>query len=262
MLPKAIIVLNYFTRNKLTMKKKLQLSILAFSAIIFFGCSGDNSGLYEEDAIASLDKLSEVIGELESCSFTVNTIDSKENDETVRKTNDMYMRGSGNMYYYTESAGKRIGHWFNGEKLAVFNYDSNQYDVMDAPATIIETIDLFHKDFRINFPAADFFYPSLTDDLMENFDTITTVGTRTVEDVECIEINATNNKLDVYILIEQSTNLPKALAVYNLGEQKGAKYISVFSNWRKDPQLPDNIFKFTPPANSIKAELLTSKLAK
>ena len=247
------------------MKKKIQLSILILSAIVLFSCSGNKEGFYEEDAIKALDNLTEVIGQLKSCSFTLNTMDSKSTNneaEPERKAYDIYMRGSDKMHYYSEGNDQRIGHWYNGEELSVFNFNTDEYDIMDAPSTLVETIDLFHKDFRITFPAADFFYPSLTDDLIEHFDTITTVGTRMVEDVECVEINATNNNVDVYILIEKSTNLPKALALYYQGDRKGEQFISVFSNWRQDPNLPDDIFKFSPPENATKGSLLISKITK
>jgi hypothetical protein len=247
------------------MKKKLQLSILILSAIVLFSCSGNKKGYYEEDAIKALDNLSEVIGELKSCSFTLNTstLRSKnENTEPIFKTYDIYMRGSDKMYYYTESKTTKIGHWYDGEELAVFNFDNNNYDVMDAPATLMETINLFHEDFKITFPAADFFYPTLTDDIIQSCDTVVVSGTKVIDEVECTEINASNENMDIYILIEKATNLPKALAIYYLGDKKGQHYISVFSNWRQNPNLPDNIFKFAPPENAIKASILTSKLAK
>lgn len=247
------------------MKKKSHLSIFILSAIVLFSCSGNKKGFYEEDAIMALDNLSEVIGQLESCSFTLNTSvlrSENENAEPVFRTYDLYIRGSDKMYYYTEGNNKRVGHWYDGKELAVFNFDNNKYDVMDAPATLMETINLFHKDFKITFPAADFFYPTLTDDIIQSCNTVVVSGTKTIDEVECTEINATNENMDIYILMEKETNLPKALAIYYLGDRKGQHYISVFSNWRQDPNLPDNIFKFSPPENATKASILTSKLSK
>ena len=244
--------------------KKIQFSIIILSAIVLFGCSANKKGLYEADAINALDDLTEVIGQLKSCSFTLNTSVVRaetESTEPVFKTLDLYMRGSNNMYYYSESNNERVGHWYNGEKLAVFNFDNNQYDIMDAPATIMETINLFHKDFKVTFPAADFFYPTLTDDIIQNCDTVIISGTKVIDDVECTEINATNENIDIYILIEKETNLPKALAIYYLGDREGEHFLSLFSNWRKDPNLPDNIFKFSPPENATKISILTSKIA-
>lgn len=244
--------------------KNIQFSIIILSAIVLFSCSGNKKGLYEEAAINALDDLTEVMGQLKSCSYTLNTsiINSESGTEAIYKTHDLYMRGSDKMYYYSESNNERLGHWYNGEELAVFNFGSNKYDIMDAPATIMETIELFNKDFKVTFPAADFFYPSLTDDIIQNCDTVIITGTKVVDEVECIEINATNENVDIYILIEKETSLPKALAMYYMGDREGEHFLSMFSNWRKDPNLPDNMFKFSPPENSTQTSILTSKIAK
>ena len=244
--------------------KKIKFSIIILSVIALFSCSDNKKGLYEEAAINALDDLTEVMGQLKSCSFTLNTsiIKAENGIEPTYKTHDLYMRGSDKMYYYSKSNNERLGHWYNGEELAVFNFASNKYDIMDAPATIMETINLFNKDFKVTFPAADFFYPSLTDDIIQNCDTVIIVGTKVVDEVECIEINATNENVDIYILIEKETSLPKALAIYYMGDREGEHFLSMFSNWRKDPNLPDNMFMFSPPENSTQTSILTSKLAK
>lgn len=247
------------------MKKKFRFSIVAFSIIVLFSCSSNKEGMYEEEAINALDSLSEVIGQLKSCSFTLNASTNRFDNkkvEPIRTTHEIYMGGANELYYYSTNKKGRIGHWYDGEELAVFNFDSDEYDVMDAPSTLIETINLFHKDFKITFPAADFFYPTLTDDIIAICDTVVVVGTKTIDDVECDEINATNENLDIYILIEKATKLPKALAIYHLGDNKGQFYMSIFSNWKQNPDLPDSMFKFAPPENAIKKSVLTSKIVK
>ena len=159
------------------------------------------------------------------------------------------------MYFYVEREEFRKGFWYDGNQFSVFSYDENQYDVIDAPNTILETIDSLNKKAKIDFPAADFFYPTLTDDLIAQFDTIVVTGTKTIGEVSCLEINATNQNLDVYILIEEETHLPKQLEIYYLGEKTGDSYVATFSNFKTNPNLPDYIFEFSPPANSEKASL-------
>lgn len=237
--------------------KYLNLILLLLGASIL-GCSSNTSGgFYDEQAIESLDKLSETIGNLSACSFTLNAeLIQEKNEELVPsyRQNDVYMRGSDKMYFYVEREFRKA-YWYDGKQIAQFLFDENQYDIIDAPPSIVEAIDSVHKNFKIDFPAADFFYPTLTDDMMNQFDTIIYVGTKTIDEIPCKEINATNPKLDVYVLIDEATNLPKQLEIYYLGDKKGQTYIATFSNFRVNPDLPDELFKFAPPSNSVKASL-------
>jgi hypothetical protein len=251
--------INFSIQTIETMKPKHLNFIFLFLVASLIGCNTANEGLYDEQAIEALDKLSETIGDMNSCSFSLFTETVKhENDELVTsyKQNDVYMGGADKMYFYAEKQDSRKGFWYNGSQLAVFLYDENQYDIVNAPGSILETIDSLNKHYNIEFPAGDFFYPTLTDDLIAQFDTIVALDSRTIDEVSCIEINATNQNLDVYILIEEETYLPKQLEIYYLKpEKKGESYVSTFSYFRYDPDLPDELFKFSPPSNAVKASL-------
>jgi len=242
-----------------TMKPKYLNLIFLFLVVTMMSCNSDSDqGFYDEQAIESLDKLTETIGALTSCSFTTHAEIIKLVDGKLipsYRQNDIYMRGPDKMYFYVEMDDTRKGFWYDGKQLATFHFDANQHDIMDAPGTIMETIDSVHRNFKIDFPAADFFYPTLTDDIMNQFDTVVYVGTKNIEEIPCKEINATNPNLDVYILIEEATSLPKQLEIYYLGEKEGHTFVTTFSNFIQDPDLPDELFEFAPPSNSVKTSL-------
>jgi hypothetical protein len=240
------------------MKIKVPL-LFILPGLFILGCSSVKEGLYEENAINALDKLTETIGKLESCSYVLATQLENEDGITV-KVNDVYMRAPDKMHIYTQSNEFRRGYWYNGRSLSIFDFDENVFDSIPAPGSIMLTIDSIHATYDMDFPAADFFYPTLTDDLMNDFDTIVFIGTRTIDDVACKEINASNASMDVYILIEESTNLPKGLEIYGLNERKGRNYFATFSQWKLDPKLPDQLFQFTPPSGSTKGVLITKKI--
>ena len=240
------------------MKFKYYNLLFLFLAASIVGCNNADQGFYDEQAIEALDKLSATMGDLTSCSFSLSTevVENKNNELTSSyRQNDVYMRGSDKMYFYINRDEFRKGFWYDGDQLAVFLYDKNQYDFIDAPNSIMETIDSLNKNVNVDFPAADFFYPTFTDDLIAQFDTIVALGTKPIDEVSCIEINATNQNLDVYILIEEETHLPKQLEIYYLGERKGESYFTTFSNFMHNPDLPDELFKFSPPSNSVKAAI-------
>ncbi len=238
------------------MKKTLVLS--CFFLIGLVSCESTKEGFYDESAIQALDNLSETISKLESCSYTLTT-QRDSADESFLKVNDVYMRAPNKMHIYVQGDDTRKGYWYNGHALAIFDYNNSVYDSIAAPSNILLAIDSIHTNYGIDFPAADFFYPTLTDDLINNFDTIVFLGNRTIDGIVCKEINALNASLDVYILIEESTNLPKGLEIYHLNENAGENYFATFTNWKINPTLPDLLFEFAPPSGSSKGSLLTKK---
>ncbi|UXP31792.1 DUF2092 domain-containing protein [Reichenbachiella agarivorans] len=243
--------------------KYLSQLLLAISLSIFIlSCESGQKELYDEAAINSLDSLTQTIGRLHSVSLTINVQSDKfENGELISKfsQSDVYMRDSNRMYIYTDNELFRKGFWYDGKQLATLLYNENQYDIIDVPNTIIAMIDSTHNHFKLDFPAADFFYPTLTDDLINHFDTIVALGQRQIMKTSYTEINATNANLDVYILIDPNTKLPKQLEIYYLGERKGEKYIATFSNWRTNPHLPESLFMFTPPKDATKETIIVKK---
>ncbi len=239
------------------MKQKLPTIVVLITVVALMSCGENKSGFYDQSAIQALDKLSETIGNLSSASFTINTeiVTNDGATDTIVKQSDVYLSGSNQMYVYFSRADVRKGYWYKDAKLSVLDFDHDQYDEVPAPATIMETIDSIHNRYNIDFPAADFLYPTLTDDLMAQFDTIAVLGSKVIDDVSCKEINATNANLDVYMLIDEATNLPKQLEIYHLGERNGETFIATYSNWRTNPNLPDELFEFSPPASSTKTSI-------
>jgi hypothetical protein len=229
--------------------------ILAAVALLS-GCGESSKGLYDEKAVEAIEKLSSTIGDLQSCSLTVYaelTEPGQNGGKPLIKQSDVYLKGDDHMFIYSVRNNARYGYWFDGSFLSTFHYDENVYDQVQAPPTVLETIDSVHRRYKIDFPSADFWYPTLTEDMINQFDTIVELGSKNVGDVLCKEINAFNQNVDVYILIEESTNLPKQLEIYYLGEKKGQTYFSTFSNWKVNPEIEDEIFKFAPPAGSEQA---------
>jgi len=244
--------------------KKYKLIFGSLLAIaLFYGCSDTKEGLYDPKAISTIDKLSETIGKLKSCSYSLSTditYSASSGKPALHKDSDVYMKGPSKMYIYTKEPGSRKGYYYNGSELALFRFDNNTYETAKAPDNTIATITAVHDKYGVDFPAADFFYPTLTDDLIHDFDTIVATKSTKIGGVDCQEINAVNAKANVFISIEKATNLPKKLEIYYLGKEKGKSYTITFIDFKTNPVLEDKLFNFIPPATAVKTELLTKKL--
>lgn len=228
---------------------KQSIFVIALFAVLFTSC---DSGEYDARAIESLDKLSETIGELKACSYTLYALAS--NDSIERNTlNDVYMSGPNKLYINTVNNDFHLGFWYNGKTFSYLVYDTNKYDVLDAPETTLETINLMHNEHNIDFPASDFFYPSLTDDIIDSYEKVLFAEVE-IDGVEYSFIEASNDEETVLIWIDKTTYLPYRIVIESSNNKKDF-YDAVFSNWVIDPELPEVLFEFQPTENLSRIQL-------
>lgn len=234
------------------MIKKIVYYLIA-ATLFFVSCTSDN-GKYEKGAIDHLDKLSETIGNLNSCSYTLNTVVSKGTESEFSNEHDVYMRGPDKMHIHTNGTKGQKGFWYDGSSFAYFSYNKNTYDTVSAASNIIAAIHQLHNDYGIDFPAADFFYPTFTDDILDNFNEVLLVGDENIDDVDCVVILASNDDIVLKIWIEKDSNLPNIVSITPF-DKSASSYKAVFSNWRINPPLPNMLFEFAPPPNSKREKL-------
>lgn len=223
-------------------------------------CQSSPNKYIEDAAIADLDAIAENIGDLTACSFTITVAESKmENGElmeTVKKT-DAYLNGPKQMFFYTTMKnGERRGVWYNQDELSIFLFNKNQYQTIPAPKSIIQAIDSINSNLNFEFPAADFFYPTLADDVIDFADSIFYLGPRELEGVGFAEILAKNSARNIFILVDEETNLPKQLEIYDATRDRGGSYVATFSNWRSNPELPEELFLFIAPEGAVETSII------
>lgn len=234
--------------------KKISMIGACAMGVILASCMAsttENSGEYDERAIAQLDLLSETVSALESVSFSVTTWVPDD----VRLS-DVYLRGPDKMYIHSVGlhSGIERGYWYDGSSLSFFSFSRNVFDTVDAPDGILNAIDFLHYEYGIEFPAADFFYPAFTDDIIANYDRVYYIGETVVEDVEAIEIEVSNDEEIVGIWVAVETHLPIRMTIRSAGDDV-TSFDTVISNWRLNPALPDGMFEFKPPSDSEREQM-------
>ena len=223
------------------------------SLLLFTGISGFSQTAKQIDstAIFILDKMSDNIGNLESVTFDINNsvdeLDSNGNVITQFSTSTITFSGPDKLLVRTEGTKGKIGFWYDGAYLSFYNFDENNYVTLETPETTIEMIDEMHLNYDFEFPAADFFYPSLTDDILEQFDTIQFLGKKNIHDEDCYHIMASNEKLSIQIWISNKTFLLPKHFVIIYKDKSNLQYESTFSNWSLNQTIPESAFSFLAP---------------
>ena len=239
-----------------------KLIYFASICLIAWSCSNlavEDTGIYDVRSVEVLDSLSTKIGNLESVSYTLDVQIEDHNTEgnliEIDNVNDVYMRGPNKMHVLTKGTRGQKGYWYNDSTFSYYSYTNNTYDKVDAPESILLVIDALHTKFGIDFPAADFFYPSLTDDVLANFNKLLYWGETQVDDRNLHTISAYNKNTTVQIWVDSETLLPAKMVIFGEGEKKGHRYEASFSNWKLNPALPDVLFEFKAPKGATKTSL-------
>jgi len=228
--------------------KRLFFVVFSLSVLI----AGAQDASVNPSAVLILDRMAAVIGDLQSCSYTLATSSDVEEYPygMVKKfsESEVYMVGPDKMLVQSRGSDGHRGYWYNGEQLICYFYNENNYTAIDAPPNILETIDSMHSKYGIQFPAADFFYPTFTDDILDYFDHVELVGEEWLAGKECFHVRMENKDMIAQIWIsDDALNLPAKMVVQYLNKEGVPQYEATFKDWKLNPVLPGAIFEFTPP---------------
>lgn len=233
------------------MKNHFLILCLLFSTSLSYSQTTKD---HDSTAIFVLDKMADIIGDLESVSFEMNnSVDKLNNENNILKHYSkcsVSFSGPDKLMVKIEGSEGNKGIWYDGEYLSYYNFNENNYVTLEAPESTLEMIDEMHMNYDFQFPAADFFYPNFTDDMMEQFDSIQYLGKATIDNEECLHILATNSDLNVQLWISTKTYLLPKHFVIIYKNKSNLQYEATFNQWHLNPNIPDTAFDFLPPPNA------------
>ncbi len=243
------------------MKQFLAIVLLTLTHFISF------SQVLESDvdtvALVILDRMSSIIGDLESCSFSVeiaedtpdNTFFVPEDSLGLIKqftSSEVYMVGPDKLLVNSNGDNGHRGFWYNGSELAFYSYDYQYYALLDGEANILDMIYQVSEHYDVDFPAADFFNPYFTDDLLEQSQKLKYLGTSMIDGTRCFHIISSNSERNVQIWItDDALALPKKMVIVSYTEDYYPQYEITFDEWELNPSLPASLFDFVPPPNAV-----------
>ncbi|HXB96231.1 MAG TPA: DUF2092 domain-containing protein [Puia sp.] len=212
-------------------------------------------------AVAVLDRMSKVIGELGSCSFTVRAnYDISSRDLGLIKHSDeeqLFLHGPDKLLWKTDGDRGSRDFYFDGKQLSYYSHDKNQYGQIDASMNIVEMIDTVNKLYGIDFPAADFLYPTFVDDILSESKELAYLGLTRVEGKECYHIaGRTADKTFQFWISDDAFSLPLKLVIVYTSREMNPQYEAILTDWQVNPNLPDALFDFSIPHKATRVKLL------
>jgi hypothetical protein len=245
-----------------TFMKKILFSIPILLCSLW-GLGQDST--YDARAIEIIDRMSETIGQLTSISFQLKTSEDKPHDKAgyLREfaTHDVYLVGPDKMHIFSNKPNQKYAYWYNGNIMMYYNHTYNHYGFIETPDNIRETIALVNAEYEVDFPAADFFYPTFTDDLMESSDYIGYEGLTEIDGEKCYYIVAKGKNMLIQLWISSgSYSLPVRYTIKELRNEEKLQFEGSFSNWNINPNLPDALFDFVVPADARRLQMVPKSL--
>jgi hypothetical protein len=235
--------------------------IILFSGIIAAGQLQAQTRRIDTVAVAILDKMSAMIGELSSCSVSIRSnydVSSKELG-LIKHSDDQQLFIHGPNQLLLKSEGDQGSHdfYFDGQTLTYYSMDKNQYGQIEAPVNVVEMIDTVNKLYGIEFPAADFFYPTFVDDILADSRTLVYLGLTKVDNKECYHIAGTTpDKTFQFWIADDAFTLPIKMVIVYTNKDMHPQYEATLSDWQINPSLPEALFTFTVPHRARKVKLM------
>ena len=212
-------------------------------------------------AVAILDRMSKVIGELGSASVTI-----KANYDVISKElglikhsdeEQLFLHGPDKLLWMTDGDRGSRDFYFDGKTLSYYSHDKNQYGQIEASMNIVEMIDTVNKLYGIDFPAADFLYPSFVDDILNDSKELVYLGLTRVDGKDCYHIaGKAQDKTFQFWICDDAFSLPVKMVIVYPGREMNPQYEATLTDWKVNPNLPDALFDFSVPHKATRVKLV------
>ena len=224
------------------------------------GRVGAQTSKFDTVAVSILDRTSQMIGDLASCTATVNSsYDVSSHELGLVKHSDVehvYIGGTDKLLVRSEGDKGSRNLLYNGKTLSYYSVDKNQFSEVAVPGTVMEMIDQMNKNYGIVFPMADFLYPTFVDDLLAEANNLVYLGMTKVNGKDCFHIAGTSkDKSFQFWIADDAYYLPVKMVIVYTNKPMNPQYEAMYSDWQINPNLPASLFEFRAPPNARKIKL-------
>jgi len=218
-------------------------------------------------AVAILDRMTAMIGDLSSCHVTVKSnYDIRSQHLGLVKHGDeeqLYMQGPDKLLIRSQGDRGERSIYYNGETLTYYSMENNQFASLPFSAPIVEMIDTVNKMYGVDFPAADFFYPSFVDDILSESKNLIYLGMTKVDGKDCFHIAGTTaDKTFQFWISDDALTLPLKMVIVYTNRDMNPQYEAVLSDWQINPVLPPALFEFMTPPKAKKIKMARGPVKK
>jgi hypothetical protein len=146
--------------------------------------------------------------------------------------------------------------WYDGHTVSVLDDAQNVYLRMDVPPTIDGAMDTALDRTGMVIPLGDCRYSDVYGHLMGSVQRGVYRGIHDVAGIPCHHLSFQQETIDWQLWIDAGPQpLPRKLVIAYKTEHDVPQYQVTIRKWNLAAQVPDELFRFEPPAGARKVEL-------
>ena len=174
----------------------------------------------------------------------------------VTRSVDLDLRRPDRLHVDAHARQKGRSIWYDGKSLTVLDREKNLYGVVDAPATIDQTLDLAAQSYGITVPLEDLAVSDPYTSFMKHVTAGGYFGDEPVLGVPCRHVGFATDRIDWQLWVSDGPQpLPQKLVITYKGESQSPQYTAIFTKWNLVDRVADLAFQFIPPTGSARIPL-------
>jgi hypothetical protein len=150
--------------------------------------------------------------------------------------------------------------FFDGKTITLYDKSDNVYGSMEVPPNIEGALEKANKEFGVRVALTDLASPALCEHIGKRIKHSLYVGLSKVRGVPCHHLSFDGDKTQLQLWIEAGDKPLLRKVVLTQKKLTGSpQWTAYLSDWNFSPQLPDNLFVFTPPQGAAKIKFIPVK---
>lgn len=150
--------------------------------------------------------------------------------------------------------------YFDGKTITLYDKNDNVYGVLEVPPNIESALEKANKDFGVRVALTDLASPTLCDHIGKRIKHSLYVGLSKVRGVPCHHLSFDGDKAQLQIWVDAGDQpLPRKVVLTYKKAPGSPQWTAHLTDWNFSPQLPDNLFTFTPPQGAEKIKFIPVK---
>jgi hypothetical protein len=150
--------------------------------------------------------------------------------------------------------------FFDGKTITLYDKDNNVYGILEVPPDIESALEKANKDFGVRVALTDLASPNLCEHIGKRIKHSLYVGLSKVRGVPCHHLSFDGDEAQLQVWIDAGDKpLPRKVVLTHKKLPGSPQWTAYLTDWNFSPQLPDNLFAFTPPQGAEKIKFVPVK---
>ena len=147
--------------------------------------------------------------------------------------------------------------FFDGKTITLYDKVDNVYGILEVPPDIESALEKASKDFGVRVALTDLASPNLCEHIGKRIKHSLYVGLSKVRGVPCHHLSFDGDNAQLQVWIDAGDKpLPRKVVLTHKQLPGSPQWTAYLFDWNFSPQLPDDLFAFTPPQGAEKIKFI------